>query len=83
MRSMRGQFILNSSVTVDTFLVMTGVLTAYVLLKQFRNGLKFKNIPGILLHRYIRFVFREAENRINYFIHFCQFYNFLHSIKYF
>lgn len=53
------QAVINASVSVDTFFILSGLLAAYVFLKDFekrQTSLKkfFKGLPKLFLHRYIR-----------------------------
>ena len=53
------QAIMNATVSVDTFFTMSGLLTAYLMLKDFTHrqiGVKdfFKTVPVLYLHRYLR-----------------------------
>jgi peptidoglycan/LPS O-acetylase OafA/YrhL len=47
-------FITNSTLSVDTFFLLSGLLVAYIFLKQFRHKSSGFNIPLYYLHRYIR-----------------------------
>ncbi|PSN45474.1 hypothetical protein C0J52_08664 [Blattella germanica] len=47
-------FITNGTLSVDTFLFLSGLLMTYVFLKQMKNKMKGFNIPLYYLHRYIR-----------------------------
>lgn len=52
-RSVGGQVILGSTVTVDTFLVISGALTVFAILKHCEY-VKFSNVPLMYFHRYLR-----------------------------
>lgn len=54
------QVIFNATVSVDTFFVLSGILSAYLLFKNLAKGSQnpasfFKSVPIMYLHRYIRY----------------------------
>lgn len=49
-----GQLILNAHFAVDTFFVLSGLLTAYVWIRKARRGLKMPSVPLMVLLRWLR-----------------------------
>ncbi len=48
--------IINATVSVDTFFLMSGLLVSYLLLRELdRSGGKF-NVALFYLHRYLRYI---------------------------
>ena len=49
--------LLNATVSVDTFFVMSGALMAYNLLKELDRSKGRLNYPMLVLHRFLRYRF--------------------------